>query len=181
MSAAAVKDAGTCQRVRLLLNKDGGQEVSAVPCPELAGGGREDSGEPARVGISAKKTDSTDPFLYHKTTRRQLYDTERENFLADGFLEVIFCNERGEITEGSITSVFICRQGELLTPPLTCGLLNGVFRGALLAGELVAPGGVPVREQVLTVKDLEEAEAVYVGNSVRGLVWVEVGKVKSEK
>jgi para-aminobenzoate synthetase/4-amino-4-deoxychorismate lyase len=78
------------------------------------------------------------------------------------------------VTEGAITNIFIRKKGEMLTPPLVCGLLGGVFRDALLAGELPGPDGLPVTEAVLGVNDLREAEALYVGNSVRGLVRVKL-------
>ncbi len=162
------------QRVRLLLNKDGTLEASAVSLSKPSLNGDIQSGKVGRIAISSTKTNSSDPFLYHKTTRREIYDEERQNFISKGLYEVVFCNERGELTEGAITNIFIKKNGELLTPPLGCGLLAGVFRGALLAGELSAPEDMPVKDQVLTIKDLEEADAVYVGNSVRGLVRVEL-------
>jgi para-aminobenzoate synthetase/4-amino-4-deoxychorismate lyase len=75
----------------------------------------------------------------------------------------VFSNERGELTEGSITSLFVERAGILYTPPLSSGLLAGTLRA-----ELLATGRA--RESVLYVDDLRSAEAVYLGNSVRGLV-----------
>ncbi|MCK4838238.1 MAG: aminodeoxychorismate synthase component I [Desulfobulbaceae bacterium] len=159
-------------RVRLLLCKDGGLEIRAVSCSEPPVGlGQENSRLP-EVVMSQSHTDSTDPFFHHKTTCRSLYDAEREKAGAAGFFDVLFCNERGEVTEGSITNVFIRKAGKLLTPPLSCGLLGGVLRGALLAGEVMAPDSLPVIEKVLSVKDLREAEAIYTGNSVRGLTRV---------
>ncbi|MFN2364975.1 MAG: aminotransferase class IV, partial [Desulfurivibrionaceae bacterium] len=122
--------------------------------------------------LSSAFTDSADPFYYHKTTCRDLYDAERESALAAGFYEVLYRNERGEMTEGGITNLFVRKNGKLLTPPLACGLLGGVFRAALLDGEVDAPEGLPVEEKVITLEDLKNAEGVYVGNSVRGLVRV---------
>ena len=92
--------------------------------------------------------------------------------MAKGFFDVLFCNERAEVTEGSITNVFIRKEGKLVTPPLSCGLLGGVLRGALLAGEVMTPDSLQVVEEVISVKDLRESEAIYVGNSVRGLLRV---------
>jgi para-aminobenzoate synthetase/4-amino-4-deoxychorismate lyase len=161
------------QRVRLLLHKDGGLDVNCViwhePSLRLIG---EESATLPVVVLSSSPTASADPFIHHKTTCRRVYEAERERAVAAGFLEVLFCNERGELTEGSITNVFILKAGKLLTPPLTCGLLGGVLRGALLDGEVESPDGIQVSESVLSVKDLREAEAIYVGNSVRGLIRV---------
>ncbi|MGB3339289.1 MAG: aminotransferase class IV, partial [Devosia sp.] len=75
-------------------------------------------------------------------------------------------NERGELAEGSITNLFLERNGALLTPPLTSGLLPGTLRAELLASGRAA-------EQVLTLVDLETAQAIWLGNSVRGLMRAE--------
>ncbi len=71
--------------------------------------------------------------------------------------------DRGELAEGSRTNIFLERDGKLVTPPLASGLLPGTFRA-----ELLADGRA--REAVLTLADLDAAETVYLGNSVRGLV-----------
>ena len=70
------------------------------------------------------------------------------------------------MAEGSRTNVFIEKNGRLLTPPLSSGLLPGVLRA-----ELIAQGRA--HEAVLTLDDLAGADAVFVGNSVRGLVKAE--------
>ena len=147
---------GERYRVRLLLNEAGEVTVAAVKLSvEVSGWGR--------VRLSMERTSSTDVFLRHKTTRRELYEREYARARAEGFDEVIFLNERGEVTEGAISNVFIRRAGRLLTPPLRCGVLPGVLRRHLLESDASA------EECVLTVEDLESAEAVFVGNSVRGL------------
>ena len=117
-----------------------------------------------RFAVSSSRVDSNDLFLFHKTTRRELYDRERPEYAARvGADEVVYLNERGELTEGSFTNIFIERDGTLLTPALGSGLLPGTLRA-----ELLAEGRA--RESVLMLDDLERADAVYLGNSVRGLV-----------
>ena len=120
-----------------------------------------------KVVFSDVLTDPDNLYLYHKTTQRQLYVDERKMTQDKGFYEVLFTNRDGEITEGSISNVFLIMDGRLLTPPVRCGLLNGTFRQFLVAQSTAS-------EQVLMKEDLQQAEAVYVGNSVRGLVQVEV-------
>ena len=78
---------------------------------------------------------------------------------------MLFLNDRGELTEGSRTNLFVERGGRLLTPPVSCGLLNGTLRQELLD---TRPGEVV--EAVLRPEDLASAERIYLGNSVRGLV-----------
>jgi para-aminobenzoate synthetase/4-amino-4-deoxychorismate lyase len=148
-------------RVRLLLAEDGGLTVTVAEQPA------QPPGSVMRYVISDTRLDSTNAFLFHKTTRRELYDREWQHYAetlkAD---EVLYLNERGELAEGSRTNVFVERGGKLLTPPLSSGLLPGVLRSALLASG-------KAEEAVLTLDDLVRADAVYVGNSVRGLVKAE--------
>lgn len=147
-------------RVRLLLAEDGRLTVTAVPQPEQA------PGTVMRYVISPTRLTSGDPFLYHKTTRRELYDREWQHFHDEqGADEVIYLNEKGELAEGSRTSIFLARDGILLTPPLEAGLLPGTLRA-----ELIASGRA--REARLTLADIEGGK-VLLGNSVRGLVAAE--------
>jgi len=161
---------GVPMRVRLLLDRDGGMTLSATPCnvrpvsdPDLA-----PVHDPLpEVVFSEYPTDRADDYLFHKTTQRDLYQAERERARARGYYEVLFANQEGEATEGSITTLFVRRGQQLLTPPLDCGLLPGTFRSYLLAlGRTV--------EGVLSREEVCGAAEVFVGNSVRGLVRVRV-------
>ncbi|MFA6568612.1 MAG: aminodeoxychorismate synthase component I [Victivallales bacterium] len=111
--------------------------------------------------ISGKRVSSKDVFLYHKTTNRKFYDAELKKARSEGFDEVIFLNEKGEVTEGAITSIFILGKGGWITPCLKCGLLPGIWRGKTIC-ELRA------EEKKITLKDLKTAEKIIIGNSVRG-------------
>jgi para-aminobenzoate synthetase/4-amino-4-deoxychorismate lyase len=155
------------QRVRLLLAKDGAVTLGATPCEPAETLAQSSTEELPKVRFSAERTDSRDAFLYHKTTRRNLYNQQREKAVNDGFYEVLFINERGEVTEGAITTVFIKKGEVFYTPPLPCGLLPGVFRSHFMA---VSPKRVV--EKILFPEDLADADAVYVANSVRGMVQV---------
>lgn len=145
-------------RVRLLLDEDGGVSVTTTPQPPTA------SGAVMRYVISDTRLNSTDLFLYHKTTRRELYDREWKHY-ADTLAadEVIYLNENGELAEGSRTTIFLERDGKLLTPRLAAGVLPGTLRAALIdEGRAV--------ETRLTVQDLNGPDRIFLGNSVRGLV-----------
>jgi para-aminobenzoate synthetase/4-amino-4-deoxychorismate lyase len=139
-------------KVRILLDREGG--VALEPSPLQAG-----NGGMATAVLSGCRVDSSDPFLYHKTTSRELYDRERQQHPA--FDEVIFLNERGEVTEGTYTNIVVAGNGELLTPSVRCGLLPGTLRGELLEQGII-------RERVITRDDLLNAKRVWLINSVRG-------------
>jgi para-aminobenzoate synthetase/4-amino-4-deoxychorismate lyase len=156
---AAVESLAGTQRVRLLLDRDGAIAITATPIAPP------DAAACLRYAISDRAIDSRDPHRYHKTTRRDLLDSERERLaVKTGCDEVLFVNERGELTEGCNTNLFVERGGSLLTPPLSCGILDGTLRR-----ELLENGERSVEECVLYPADLEAADAVWLGNSVRGL------------
>ena len=145
-------------RVRLTLARDGKAEVTKQPFTPLA------PDAVWTVRIAQTRLDSGDPMLRHKTTRREVCDRARAEFSRDDADEVLLLNERGEACEGTITNIFAERgDGRLLTPALECGLLPGVLRG-----ELIATG--KATEGILTVEDLRAAKAIFVGNSLRGLI-----------
>lgn len=114
--------------------------------------------------LADETTRSDDRFLFHKTTNRAFYDDTRRRYADQtGCDEVLFENEAGFLTEGSFTTLFVKRAGRLLTPALCHGLLPGALRAGLLEQGLA-------EEADLRRADLDGAEEVYVGNSVRGLV-----------
>ncbi|HEX4635490.1 MAG TPA: aminotransferase class IV, partial [Rhizomicrobium sp.] len=143
-------------RVRLILNEAGHHDATA----------HELSANPSHwtYATSPLRTDSGDVLLRHKTSWRELYESEAKRLGTD---EVVFVNERGEITEGARSNIFVSRDGLLLTPPLKAGVLEGRLRA-----ELIANG--KAREAVLMPDDL--SGEVYFGNSLRGLI-LGVGKI----
>jgi para-aminobenzoate synthetase/4-amino-4-deoxychorismate lyase len=106
--------------------------------------------------------------LFHKTTQRDLYTRAVEQAQREGLVDLLFFNMRGELTEGAISSVFVEKDGKLLTPPVDCGLLPGVYRRHLLETR------DDIEEQILNEDDLRNADAVYLANAARGLRRVQV-------
>ncbi len=77
--------------------------------------------KPPRVCIAPQRTDSRDRMLFHKTTHRPLYASAFKAASEAGFCDVLFLNERGEVTEGAISNIFIEKAGRWFTPPISCG------------------------------------------------------------
>ncbi len=148
-------------RVRLTLDRRGQPRTEATPLAEVPLVLR-------RAAVFPEPADSADPFLRHKTTHRPFYERALAWASARGADEAVLTNERGEITEGTRTNVFVRQGGRLWTPPLASGGLGGVFRAHVLATDPNAA------ERVLRVEDLVRADAVYLGNALRGLQAVTV-------
>ncbi|MBY0316545.1 MAG: aminotransferase class IV, partial [Bdellovibrionales bacterium] len=144
-------------KLRLLLFQDGDIEITSQPIPTPS--------EKCRVGISRRAIDSRDIFYKHKTTARELYDDEYEAAQKKGLYDVIFLNEMGFVAEASRHTIFIKKNGQFWTPPLSSGALPGIRR-ALQIQEWHA------EEKDLSLNDLREAQEIYLTNSVRGVVKV---------
>ncbi|KAF0185118.1 MAG: para-aminobenzoate synthetase / 4-amino-4-deoxychorismate lyase [Nitrospirae bacterium] len=144
-------------RVRLMLSHDGSIVMESAELKELPQ-------LPVGIGFSGKSVHSDNAFLYHKTTRRELYETELKSAQEQGLFDVLFLNERGEVTEGCITNVFIEKHGKLLTPPIASGLLGGVYRRHVLETNSCA------NESVLNPDDLLTCDRIFVCNAVRGMI-----------
>ncbi|HKG47641.1 MAG TPA: aminodeoxychorismate synthase component I [Pyrinomonadaceae bacterium] len=136
----AVENPKGSLKVRLTLWKDGRIETHVIPVELL--------GDLTCVVLATEPVDSSDPFLFHKTTRRRGGDN------------VIFWNERGEVTESSIANVVVPIGGELFTPPIACGLLAGTFRNHLLAQG-------KIKERVITLQELAGIKELFLINSIR--------------
>jgi para-aminobenzoate synthetase/4-amino-4-deoxychorismate lyase len=119
--------------------------------------------EPVRLVLAEATTHSADVFLRHKTSVRTRYDAAWRAAETQGAFDALFFNERGELTEGGRSNVFVRLEGSWYTPPLSCGLLPGVMRSVMLA----APAW-QARERVITRAMFERAEGIVVCNALRG-------------
>lgn len=151
-------DPGYSYRIRLLLSSSGEVKITYRRIKKA------DKNDTPRITFAKERTDSRDLFLYHKTTNRRVYDREYRKAKKSGFFDVIFENERGEITEGAISNIFI-REGKMYyTPPVNCGLLGGVYRRYFMKRRAAF-----VKERILYRSDLFQADAIYLTNSVQGI------------
>ncbi|HTX59557.1 MAG TPA: chorismate-binding protein [Verrucomicrobiae bacterium] len=149
----APRDARTLVRLRLGL--DGSLERREEPLAPPV--------EPVPVGFAGLRVRGEDPFLAHKTSWRPAHDAAAAESAARGWFDALLENELGELTEGWRSTLFFELDGTLWTPPQACGLLPGVLRAQLLREGRV-------RERRVTAQALRRAQAVYVGNSARGLL-----------
>lgn len=145
-------------RVRLELFGDGRHEITNVPFPPLPGG----AVWTVRIATSVRLS-SSEPLLRHKTSMRSTYDAARAEFTREQCDEVILLNDKGEVSEGTITNLFVeDAEGRLMTPPLTSGCLAGVLRTSLLCRK-------KARVARILPTDLIN-RPFYLGNSLRGLI-----------
>ncbi|PXW23760.1 aminodeoxychorismate synthase component I [Paraburkholderia caballeronis] len=151
---------GAPSRLRVALAKNGEVQLTAAPLAPLAEG-------PVGVLLAPDhgfaNVHSADALLLRKTTRRAEFDRAWREAEAQRGFDMLFFNERGELTEGGRSNVFVKIEGRWWTPPLSSGLLPGVMRGVLLDDAAFAAG-----ERVLARADVLNAEALLICNALRG-------------
>ncbi|MEI9402816.1 aminotransferase class IV family protein [Mesorhizobium argentiipisi] len=161
--SSAVGGHRVAMRVRLALQRNGEAAAAAQAYEPLP------AGKVWRLQLARIRLDSANTLLRHKTSLRQVYTQARSEYLATRADEVLLANERGELCEGTITNLFAdFGDDPLATPRLDCGLLPGILRGELLdEGRAV--------EAIYSFDDLKAAKAIFVGNSLRGLIPARLG------
>ncbi|MFH0880291.1 MAG: aminodeoxychorismate synthase component I [Lentisphaerota bacterium] len=140
-------------RVRLLASRKGAVRVEATPLPPGP------SSFPD-ITLAQSPVDSSDVFLYHKTTHRDSYLEALKT--RPGCSDALLFNQAGEITETTIANVVVELDGQLFTPPIRCGLLPGTFRSFLLDQN-------KIRERVVTKEEILQSPNIFLINSVRGM------------
>ena len=153
--------AATPHRMRVALGKSGATQITAAVLVPLA-----DSTVNVLLATDHDfaSTQSGDPLLRHKTTHRAQYDRGWREAEAKGAFDTLFFNERGELTEGGRSNVFVKLAGRWWTPPLASGVLPGVMRSILLEDD----ANLQAAEKVLTEADVLNAEALLICNALRG-------------
>ena len=142
------------KRIKLILNKWGESNVIVKSYPT--------SPEKIKVIVSEKKVSSENTFQYFKSNNRALYDVEFEKYKAKDFFDVIFLNEKGQLTEGAISNIFVKQSDRWITPAINCGLLAGIERKLWLSSDMNAVEGI------LYLQDLLSCEEIVLTNSLRG-------------
>jgi para-aminobenzoate synthetase/4-amino-4-deoxychorismate lyase len=109
--------------------------------------------------------DDSNVFLFHKTTQRDVYESARKG--CEELDDVLLYNKLGELTEFTIGNLVVELNSQLLTPPMSCGVLAGTFRAYLLeTGQVL--------ERTITIDELSTCTKIFRVNSIRRWQRVEI-------
>jgi len=185
-----IKPQNDCM-LRVLLNKDGSFKTQELQLKEI---------KTSKICISKTVINSNEPLLYHKTTYRPWYEESMVKIKQGLIFDEIFFNEKGELTEGARSNVILQINGKMYTPPIECGILNGVLRQVILKKTSVSlqifKSDIKIyqnanadkmlkqvqhdvncriiEEKKLYLSDLKNAEKIFCINSVRGIIEVKI-------
>ena len=153
----------SARRVRILLDQDGSIHWESRPHQPTH------TGQVLQACLAAEPVDSGNVFLFHKTTQRAVYESPRRD--RAGYDDVLLYNEHGELTEFTIGNLVVELDGNLFTPPVSCGVLAGTFRAHLLETGRVA-------ERTIPVEQLQDCTQVFRVNSIRKWQRVELSPLQ---
>ena len=114
-------------------------------------------------------SNSFNPLLGHKVTSRKIYDMAWQEAEKIGGFDAIFINEFGNVTEGGRSNIFIKKDSQWITPPLSSGCLPGVMRSILLED----PQWSAI-EKNITVDDVLSSDEVVLTNALRGVIYLTI-------
>lgn len=140
-------------RIKFMLQPDGKIDVAASPLTPLP--------EPYVITAASSPVDRENPFLYHKTSVRFMYNEALRK--SGSYNDLILYNRDNELTESTIANIVLRFNEDLYTPPVLCGLLPGTMRSFLIKSG-------KIKEKVLYLNDLKKADEVFLINSLRG--WI---------
>lgn len=127
------------------------------------------SDEDYKKGFSIKVSkvikSSTSRLVYYKTINYIENIIEKNLAIDEGYNEPIFINEKGFITEGATSNIFIVKDKKIYTPKISCGLLNGTTRQWVI-------NNFNVYEKEITIEELECSDEVFLTNSIIGIMKV---------
>lgn len=115
------------------------------------------------VDISSVRRNDTSPLIKYKTLNYGDCIIEKRAAAAAGKQERIFLNTKGQICEGTVSNIFFAREGKIVTPPLSCGMLPGILRGFVCET-------TDVQEQILYPQDIAAFDECFVTNSLMGIM-----------
>ncbi|MGD8779300.1 MAG: aminodeoxychorismate synthase component I [Ignavibacteria bacterium] len=152
-------------KMKLLLSKWGDIKIKAEEIKEEK--------KILKITVSNNRIDSQNKFQYFKTTNRKMYDNDLNKYKEQGYDEVIYLNEKNELTEGAITNIFLQKKGEWFTPKTDCGLLEGCYRKYFIQKNNVT-------EKELLLADILQSDKMILTNSVRKEITVKEIWLKGE-
>lgn len=88
--------------------------------------------------------------------------------LKAGCVEALMLNAKGEVAECTGDNIFLVKRGELLTPPIDAGILEGITRNAVI--EIAKKAGTTVKEIALTRHDVYTADECFLTGSAAEII-----------
>jgi len=175
LDLASVNDAVKNARVRLQFFRKGGglylpddEELGYVISLDKIANTKFEEGNGLKIGVREDCYRPVSMTSDLKTNNSLMYVLSAQFAKAEGWDEMILLNDAESICEAIHSNVFLVKGEKIVTPDLDCGCVNGVMRSyiiSLLDDEIF-------EERPVELKELLEADEIFLTNAVRGIQWV---------
>lgn len=119
----------------------------------------------AKLKLSSVYRNPTSPLVYLKSMNYMDNILEMRKAKEEGWQDVLFTNYKGEICETAVANIFFIKEGQVITPKVSSGLLNGIIRQWLIET-------TDVIERVVSVDELDSMDGAFITNSLLGIMKV---------
>lgn len=116
-----------------------------------------------RLRTTDVRRNETSPFTYIKSLMYGDNLMERHKAMDHGYDEALFLNTRGEVCECSSSNIFFISEGELVTPPVSCGMLPGTVRAFIIET-------IGAEERIIHPADIPGFDGCFLTNSIMGIM-----------
>jgi branched-chain amino acid aminotransferase len=132
--------------------------------------GEEGKRHGVRAKVSSWRRISPDSLIPHAKATGQYLNSilAKAETARIGYEEAILLDQRGFVCEGSGENIFVVRDGEILTPPHTASILDGISRRSVI--QIARDLGYKVIERDIARAELYMAEEVFVTGTAAELV-----------
>ena len=117
------------------------------------------------LALSNIRRNESSPFVRHKTFNYGDSIVAKRQAARQGIDEPIFCNTKGELTEGAVSNLFFIKNGQLYTPPIEAGLLPRIVRAYLCSR-------YDVIEKSIFPAEIGTFDECFITNSLMGIMAV---------
>jgi branched-chain amino acid aminotransferase len=126
--------------------------------------------EGVRAKVSSWRRISPDSLIPHAKASGQYLNSvlAKIETLKAGYQEAILLDDHGFVSEGSGENIYAVREGQIITPPQTAGILDGINRKSII--RIARDLGYEIVERNLVRAELYLAEEVFLSGTAAELV-----------
>lgn len=161
----------------LVFRQDGGLYTPKSPKSQVLILAQEDdthygnTQEGLNIGLYDQQVKPIHAFSFFKSSQSFIYILASLYKQKMGWDEVLILNDQQHICEASSSNLFIWKDDRWITPAITQGCIDGIFRGALL--QYMQEHQMAFQEDIITQEDFNLAEEAFLCNSQKGMRWIE--------
>ncbi|MFM1746269.1 MAG: hypothetical protein RLZZ630_2206 [Bacteroidota bacterium] len=123
------------------------------------------------VGLYEEQRKAAGALSWMKSTSSLLYVMAGRYAEQMGWDDILLLNDKNELMEGSSSNLFAWTDERWITPPISSGCIEGVFRRILISA--LKENGIPFSERSINRNEVKNADELILTNAISGIRWIE--------